>query len=188
MYAIQSVMYLLRRPPTGKTLYFGQNQYSNGVHTGVSSPTQRHRWPPFWQQNRSFESESNRTVRYLESVYLWVPKTIRILKGDNIFFWGGSQSASNDCAQRFARWFKGKDKYGNNVHRGLLKLYASWAFFPRSAFPRRSIRSGGLRIRAVHGTARECQSRSRRPFWCSRCIRRNTRYTAFRRNGRQQKR
>lgn len=33
---------------------------------------------------------------------------------------GGSQSASNDCAQRFARWFKGKDKYGNNVHRGLL--------------------------------------------------------------------
>lgn len=33
---------------------------------------------------------------------------------------GGSESASNDCAQRFARWFKGKDKYGNNVHRGLL--------------------------------------------------------------------
>lgn len=35
-------------------------------------------------------------------------------------FRGGSQSASNDCAQRFARWFKGKYKYRNNVHRGLL--------------------------------------------------------------------
>ena len=33
---------------------------------------------------------------------------------------GGSESASNDCAQRFAHWFKGKDKYGNNVHRGFL--------------------------------------------------------------------
>ena len=60
--------------------------------------------------------------------------------------------------------------------------------FHARLFPRRSIGSGGLRILAVHGTARECQSRSRRPFWCSRCIRRNTRYTAFRRNGRQQKR
>ena len=45
-----------------------------------------------------------------------------------------------------------------------------------------------LHILAVHGTARECQSRSRRPCGCSRCIRRNTRYTIAPRLGRQQKR
>ena len=60
--------------------------------------------------------------------------------------------------------------------------------FHARLFPRRSIGSGGLRIRAVHGTAGECQSRSRRPCGCSRCIRRNTRYTIAPRLGRQQKR
>lgn len=35
--------------------------------------------------------------------------------------------------------------------------------------------------------AGECWSRSRRPFWCSRCIRRNTRYTIAPRHGRRQK-
>ena len=59
--------------------------------------------------------------------------------------------------------------------------------FHARLFPRRSIGSGGLRIRAVHGTAGECQSRSRRPCGCSRCIRRNTRYTIAPRHGRRQK-
>ena len=60
--------------------------------------------------------------------------------------------------------------------------------FHARLFPRRSIASGGLRIRAVHGTVEECRSISRRPFGCSRCTRRNTRYTISRRNGRRQKR
>ena len=38
-----------------------------------------------------------------------------------------------------------------------------------------------------YGTAGECRSRSRRPCVCSRCIRRNTRYTIAPRLGRRQK-
>jgi len=60
--------------------------------------------------------------------------------------------------------------------------------FHARLFPRHSTMSDGLQIPGEQGTAGECQSRSRRPFWCSRCTRRNTRYTTSRRNGRQQKR
>ena len=76
----------------------------------------------------------------------------------------------------------------NSFCKAMSKSYASWAFFPRSAFPRRSIASGGLRIRAVHGMAGKCRSRSRRPCGCSRCTRRNTRYTIAPWHGRRQKR
>ena len=60
--------------------------------------------------------------------------------------------------------------------------------FHARLFPRHSTRSDGLQIPGEHGTAGECRSRSRRPFWCSRCTRRNTRYTIAPRLGRRQKR